>query len=210
MRAVAPYTDPETSDETLARAAQQGELRALEALLDRHQAKVLRVLGFLGVPGQDREDVAQEVFVRVFRHLKGFRPRQSFGAWIYRVTVNAAHDFRTRRGRTAAGEAPWQDVLERAPDERPGPAEVVRRKELRRALSEALETLTERERSVFVLRELEGIETADVARSLGISTITVRRHLFRARRRLQAVLGKRDEKTSLGVERIVPGGSSHG
>jgi len=207
---LAPYRDPETSDEVLAQAAQQGEVRAFETLLDRHQAKVLRVLGFLGVPAQDREDVAQEVFVRVFRHLKGFRAGRSFGAWIYRVTVNAAHDYRTRRGRRAAGETDWQEGLEAAPDERPGPAESARERELREALGRALETLTERERSVFVLRELEGLETAEVARGLGISAITVRRHLFRARRRLRSTLAALEGKNPLSVERIVPGGSSHG
>jgi len=205
------YRDPETSDEALARAAQQGDARALDVLLDRHQSKVLRVLGFLGVPAQDREDVAQEVFVRVFRHLKGFRARQSFGAWIYRVTVNAAHDYRTRCGRRAAGETSWQDGLDdSAPDERPGPAESARERELREALARALETLTERERSVFVLRELEGLETAQVARSLRISAITVRRHLFLARRRLRRALGALEEKNSPPIERIVPDGSSHG
>ena len=207
---MAPYRDPDSSDETLARAAQEGEVRALEALLERHQAKVLRVLGFLGVPAQDREDVAQEIFVRVFQHLKGFRAKQSFGAWIYRVTVNAAHDYRTRRGRRATGETEWQDGLEEAPDSRPGPAESARERELRQALNRALATLTERERSVFVLRELEGLETAEVARSLAISAITVRRHLFRARRRLRSTLAALEEKKTLTIERIVPDGSSHG
>jgi RNA polymerase sigma-70 factor (ECF subfamily) len=207
---LAPYRDPSASDEELARAAQQGEVRALDTLIDRHQAKVLRVLGFLGVPGQDREDVAQEVFVRVFRHLKSFRARQSFGAWIYRVTVNAAHDYRTRHGRRMAGESGWDEGLEEAADPRPGPAESARERELRQALDQALETLTVRERSVFVLRELEGLETAVVARSLGISTITVRRHLFRARRRLREALASLEQKKPLAVERILPGGSSHG
>lgn len=205
-----PYSDPQLTDEDLARAAQRGEVRALEALLDRHQAKVLRVLGFLGVPAQDREDVAQDVFLRVFRHLGGYRPRQAFGAWLYRVTVNAAHDYRTRRGRKAAGESGWQPELEAAPDSRPGPMEAVGRQELRQALEEAMQTLTERERSVFVLRELEGLETSEVARSLGISAITVRRHLFRARRRLRAALGDRSEKKAPAIERILPDGGSHG
>jgi RNA polymerase sigma-70 factor (ECF subfamily) len=207
---VVPYSDPKITDETLARAAQRGEVRALEALIDRHQAKVLRVLGFLGVPAQDREDVAQDVFVRVFRHLAGYRPRQAFGAWLYRVTVNAAHDYRTRRGRKSAGESDWHDELESAPDSRPDPMESASQAELRRALEEAMQTLSERERSVFVLRELEGLESSEVARSLGISTITVRRHLFRARRRLRAALGDRAEKKGTGIERILPRGSSHG
>lgn len=201
-----PPTDP--SDESLVAAARDGKVRALETLLDRHQAKVLRVLRFLGVPAQDREDVAQEVFVRVFRHLKGFRPGQEFGAWLYRVTVNASHDYRSRRGRLARGEAPWIEGAEQE-DPRPGPAERTRQAELRRELERALQGLSERERTIFVLREIEGLDSRSVARALGITSITVRRHLSRARSRLRTLLGAAAEENSLSVERIAPDGSSH-
>jgi RNA polymerase sigma-70 factor (ECF subfamily) len=205
---VALDRDSEVSDESLARAAQGGQVRALEALIERHQARVLRVLVFLGVARDDREDVAQEVFVRVFRHLDTFKPGQVFGAWIYRVTVNAAHDWRTRRGRRDRGEAPWDDALD-PDDRRPGPAASLGQRELRRALFRALETLTDRERCVFVLRELEGLETGEVARALQISSITVRRHLFQARRRLQASL-RGEEERAVVIERIARDPSSHG
>lgn len=202
-------TDPDATDRELVEAALDGRVRALDALIERHQGKVLRVLGFLGIPQQDREDVAQEVFVRVFRHLKSFRRGQEFGGWLYRVTVNAAHDHRARKARGSREEAPWKEAIEQA-DTRPGPAESTRRRELREALENAMETLTERERTIFVLHELEGLRAREVARSLGITAITVRRHLSRARRRLRSVLGEAEEKTSIGVERVAPGGSSHG
>jgi RNA polymerase sigma-70 factor (ECF subfamily) len=199
--------DSAVSDEALARAAQAGEVRALEALIERHQARVLRVLGFLGVAPDDREDVAQEIFVRVFRHLDTFKQGQVFGAWIYRVTVNASHDWRSRRIRRDRGEAPWDETVE-PDDPRLGPAESISQRELRRALLRALDTLTDRERSVFVLRELEGLETAEVARSLQVSTITVRRHLFQARRRLQACL-RETEARQFRIERIARDPGSH-
>jgi len=212
---VSARNEQDPTDAELVAAARDGQVRAFEQLLDRHQARVLRVLRFLGIPSQDREDVAQEVFVRVFRHLKGFRAGREFGAWLYRVTVNSAHDFRSRRGRLARGEAPWAEAAD-PEDPRPGPGESARREELRRALEEALESLSERERTICVLREIEGLGSREVARALGITAVTVRRHLSRARRHLRDLLGaERDpgtglEKDPFGVERIAPRGSSQG
>jgi len=204
---VVPPPDRDASDESLAEAAQDGQVRALDLLLDRHQGKVLRVLRYLGVPHDDREDVAQEVFIRVFRHLGSFRRGQPFGAWLYRMTVNAAHDFRSKRVRTSRDEAPWSEHLDRPADE-PGPGDSLQRQELQKALLAALELLTARERAVFVLREVEGLRTAEVARTLGITGITVRRHLALARKRLRGALGERIEKNSISIDRIAPGESS--
>jgi RNA polymerase sigma-70 factor (ECF subfamily) len=170
-------------DGALVARARQGDVRALETLLDRHQAPVLRVLRLLGVPVQDREDVAQEVLVRIFRHLGSFKTGKSFSGWVYRITVNAAHDHRHRLRRQSRGETPWTGEI--GDDEGPGPE---RGLELRQALETALGILSERERAVFVLREMEGLETRDVAKALGITSITVRRHLGRARSRLQDAL----------------------
>jgi RNA polymerase sigma-70 factor (ECF subfamily) len=170
-------------DGALVARARDGDVRALEALLDRHQGPVLRVLRLLGLPAQDREDVAQEVLVRIFRHLGSFKTGRSFSGWVYRITVNAAHDYRHRLLRRSRGETPWTGDIDG--DEGPGPE---RGLELRQALESALEVLSERERAVFVLREMEGLETREVARALGITSITVRRHLGRARNRLQEAL----------------------
>ena len=210
MWLVAPRSDQDPTDEALAQAAIDGQVRALETLLDRHQGRVLRILRFLGIPGQDREDVAQEIFVRIFRHLKGFRAGGDFGAWLYRLTVNGAHDYRSRAGRLVRGEAPWLEGDERE-DPRPGPEESAHGRDLRMALGQALGSLGERERTIFVLREIEQLSSREVARALGITTITVRRHLSRARRHLRELLGETEEnqKKSLGVERIAPGPSRH-
>jgi RNA polymerase sigma-70 factor (ECF subfamily) len=177
-------TQPVAPEEAaLVAAAQGGDVRAFEALLSAHEGKVLRVLRFLGVAASDREDVAQEVFVRVFRHLGGFRRGRPFGAWVYRITVNAAHNWRLSAG-GSHGEVPWTDAVARVPAAGADP-------DLQRRLEAGLAALSERERAVFVLRELEGLETVEVARALGITAITVRRHLGLARERLRRLL---DEK----------------
>jgi RNA polymerase sigma-70 factor (ECF subfamily) len=185
---------PESTDAELVAAAREGDERAFERLLVRHEARVLRVLRLLGVPSQDREDVAQEVFIRVFRHLAGFRPGFAFEGWIYRITVNAAHDHRANSSRRLRGHAEWE-AESRAPRVASGgeAGELAVRVDRRRELERALVGLTERERAVFVLCELEGLETRRVALALGITSITVRRHLGRARKRLTRVLsGGRD------------------
>lgn len=180
---------PDAPDELLVATAREGDVRAFEALLDRHQQKVLRVLRLMGVPGRDREDVAQEVFIRVFRHLDGFKAGRPFGGWLYRVTVNASYDYHLKTGRHARDEVPWEDGAEdRTAHGGPGPDREAASRGLRERLEKALGELSDRERAVFVLRELEGLDTVEVARALGITRITVRRHLGRARERLQKLL----------------------
>ena len=82
------------SDETLAAAARNGESDALEQLLRRHESPILAFLRSLGIPPADREDVAQEIFIRLFRHLDHYRPAQPFRPWLYRIAINASHDYR--------------------------------------------------------------------------------------------------------------------
>jgi RNA polymerase sigma-70 factor, ECF subfamily len=184
---------PEASDDQLVAAAVDGDVRAFEALLDRHQAKVLRVLRLMGVPHRDREDVAQEVFIRVFRHLDGFKAGNPFAGWLYRVTVNASYDYHLRTGRQAKDEVPWDaEAGERAVHSGPGPEREAAGRGMRLRLEAALSELSDRERAVFILKELEGLDTLDVARALGITRITVRRHLGRARERLRGLLAPWD------------------
>lgn len=185
----------ETPDESLVEQAGRGDEAAFELLLRRHEGRVLRVLRLLGVPRQDREDVAQEVFVRVFRHLQGYRRQQAFSGWVYRIAVNASHDYHGRRARRAA-EGGWGEGIDESADAAPGPGEIFDQRDSRRRLETALLRISERERAVFVLRELEGLDTPQVARALGITRITVRRHLGRARAHLRELLarGGPDEK----------------
>ncbi len=183
------------SDDDLATAARNGDVRAFEALIERHESRVLRILRLLGVRQGDREDVAQDVFIRVFRHLRGFRRGRSFSAWLYRIAVNASHDHRSRTARIRGGETAWEEGLEDAPDGRPGPGDRMTGRQDWERLENALNLLSERERAVFVLCELEELTSREVARSLGITAITVRRHLSRARRSLQRHLTD-DEKKS--------------
>lgn len=184
-----PPDGSELDDDALVGAALSGDARAFDTLLTRHESHVLRVLRFLGVPSSDRQDVAQEVFIRVFRHLKGFHRGRSFSGWLYRVSVNSAHDYRLKAHRRSQDESPWVEGLDpsaEAPEADGG--------DVRQRLERALSSLSERERAVFVLREIEGLETHEIAKAMGITGITVRRHLSLARERLKALLEESEKK----------------
>jgi len=175
----------ERSDDALVAAARAGDVRAFEALVLRHEARVLRVLRFMGIGRDDREDLAQDVFLRVFRGLAGYRAGFVFEAWLYRVAVNAARDHRSGEARRTLNFEPLGDDLRETPGSGAAPQDQLA---LRDRLERALEELTDRERAVFVLKEVEGLATEEVAKALGLSSITVRRHLGRARERLKRVL----------------------
>lgn len=177
--------DGGVSEPSLIEAARGGDARAFETLLARHEARVFRVLRLMGVSASDRDDVAQNVFLRIFRSLNGFQPGKPFSSWVYKIAANAALDWRGQSDRLRREEAPWDDQTEEIAAPEAG------RQDLARHLEAALETLSERERAVFVLIEMEGLDRADVARALGITRITVRRHLGLAKERLrQALDGK--------------------
>ena len=184
----------ERIDQALIESARGGDDSALETLLQRHESGVLRLVRLLGVSPTDREDVAQEIFVRLFRHLHTFKLGRSFRGWLYRIAVNVVHDHRLRMAKRFHREAPWSDGLEALPDEAAGPGEWADAAQQRERLELALDGLSERERAVFVLVELSGLDRREAARSLGITSITVRRHLSRARSSLQKILADDEKK----------------
>ncbi len=184
--------DPEIDAQLIADAV-GGSERALDQLLRRHERSVLRLVRLLGVAPADREDVAQEILVRVFRHLGTFKPGRSFRGWLYRIAVNSVHDHRYRLQRRSRRESPWSDALDETPDASAAPGDHALALEHRRVLESALDGLSERERAVFVLVEMEGLDRREAARSLGITTVTVRRHLSRARASLRKILASGPE-----------------
>lgn len=146
----------------------------------RREAQILRTAYRILGNWADAEDVAQEAFVRLHRHGLGFSNDAALGAWLYRVTVNLCLD----RARAAR---PWQELPElRSQD--PSAEAAVLREEQKRRLMAALATLPPRERAVVVLRELEGLSTAEVAAALGSTEGTVRSQVSKALDHLRKVL----------------------
>jgi RNA polymerase sigma-70 factor, ECF subfamily len=149
--------------------------RVFEELVAAHERMVLRTAYRLLGRLEDAQDAAQEVFLRLFRNLG--RVEGDPKAWLYRVTVNVCNDHHRRR-------MPVADLDEHRADPAPDPERAITLDERKRLLMEGLATLGERERTSVVLRDIEGLSTAETAAILGVEEGTVRSHISTARVKL--------------------------
>ena len=182
----------------LAARAAAGDDSAFEAIVGRYQARVFRLACRL-TSDSDASDVLQETFLQVYRHLPSFRGESQFRTWLYRIATNAA--LMHRRARARRPVEPLDDFLPRFDDRGAHTAtpaelqvasradELLDRRFLAGKAREAIARLPDLYRDAFVLRDLEEMSTADVARALGLEPGTVRQRVHRARLMLRGFLG---------------------
>jgi RNA polymerase sigma-70 factor (ECF subfamily) len=183
-------------DRRLVDRAQAGDARAFEALVRRYERWVFTLALRMVGERADAEDMAQEVFLKAYRGLSGFRGGSRFSTWLYAIASHhclnhlASREFRMRRAggpgnpSGADGETPTS-VLDRLADESPGPDAVAERRDLRRAIQRELLHLTRDHRIVLILRDVQGMTYEDIAEALGVELGTVRSRLHRARMELK-------------------------
>jgi RNA polymerase sigma-70 factor (ECF subfamily) len=166
--------------EALIERAQEGDGRAFDRLMLETQERVLGLAWRLLGSREDARDAAQEVYLRVFRHLGRFRAGRDFHGWLYRITVNVCKDAarRRRRSPTTASTA-FEPACPPEAQDRLLDTERWNR------LLEALASLPARERAALVLRDLEGLTSEQVARVLGSRPGTVRGQIASARLRIR-------------------------
>ncbi len=178
----------------LVKRAQEGHQDAFQELVERYQRKVYSICYGMLKNKQDSLDVSQEVFIKVYKYLDNFNYNSSFYTWLYRITVNKCIDYIRKQKRRS--EVDYDDSIQRNTevegDENIMPStlgiqpdRVYGRKELREKMLEALETLTEKHRTILILREVEGLSYEEMAEVLDISKGTVMSRLYHARRYFQ-------------------------
>jgi RNA polymerase sigma-70 factor (ECF subfamily) len=171
------------------KAAKKGEKEAFESLIRWSEKRVLSVARYMGVSATEVEDVAQEVYIRLFKHLHKFRTGEKFSRWLYRISVNTTIDHLKKDTIKPIPVSGFEDdPLTRIAAENPGAEEEMKFEQLKSTLKEKLIELSERERAIFILRDIEGLSTKEIARSLMLSYITVRRHSTSARKKLKEML----------------------
>jgi RNA polymerase sigma-70 factor (ECF subfamily) len=177
--------DPELAG--LIDRAKKGDGRAFEFIVRQHERRVLRTAGRVLNNWEDARDVAQEVFVRLFRHLRRYDPKKNFEVWLYRITVNVCKD--TLRRHRRAPHVSYENELERGrlsePTSNENPNGYLEAQEGWHVLLRGLATLSTKERLAVVLRDIEGLDTPEVAAALGCRRATVRTHLCRGRIKLK-------------------------
>ena len=173
----------------LLRSVAAGAPEAVDAWFRAEHPEVYRLcFGFLAHRAE-AEDVAQDAMLRILEKLPEFDPARSYRAWRTTLVLNRCRD-RLRRSE-ARREAEERAALARPEGILPDPGDRMQRTEVEEVLRRSLAALPPREREVFVLRDLEGLETAEVARSLAIGESSVRSLLALARARLRSLLGAR-------------------
>ena len=176
--------DASAEDVALAAACQRGDLGAYEQLYRLQGARMKNLArNLLGAPG-DAEDAVQETFLKVQRGIHSFRGNSSFITWTYRILVNTCHDMRRRRVRRKEDVAPepvdgFTPPEPRAPGAHPS---------LRLALERAIAALTQHQRDVFLLYEVEGFRHAEIAGMLEITETASKNTLFYAKKSLRQLL----------------------
>jgi len=162
-----------------------GDARALDELFERHREAVYviayRVLG----SAADARDAVAEVFLHAMRGLEAMRDATAFRPWLHRIAVHAALDY--RRWRRAQASAKSESDAAGATG-RPAAADDEAADHLDRAIDEALENVSEKNRAALILFAMKGATYAEVAEVLGISTGAVMSRLFNARQRLRGLL----------------------
>ena len=161
-------------------AAQRGDQEAFGHLVRLHQRRAYAVTRAIVATHEDAEDAVQDGFLHAYRALDRFLPDQPFGAWLYRIMANAALDLVRRRKVRDADELTEAVAL---PFHDPGEAD-----ELQMRLNEAITHLTERQRSVIVLHDVEGFTHGEIGEMLGIPEGTARSDLHHARATLRGLL----------------------
>jgi RNA polymerase sigma-70 factor (ECF subfamily) len=182
--------DPEGLSD-LIRAAAGGDRRAFDRLVVVKRERVVRTAYQVTGDLEDARDVAQSVFLRLWRVLPRFDPGQRFDTWLYRITVNAAIDLLRSRGPKGMLQPLPDDpsALGIEGEDRGQAADAgLDLADVQRAFARLAARLGPKQRAAFVLREIEGLETAEVARILDVTESTVRNHLLQARRALRAGL----------------------
>ena len=187
-------TEPQAAE--WVRRARAGDGAAFGLLLDRYERMVLRTaLRLLGQMDQ-AQDAAQETFLRMHRYFGRLDESRELGPWLYRVVVNACRDIARRR--PAAPLLPLEKLRDaEQASTRGGPEEIegaVSRAEQRRLVQEALDVLPVRERAAVVLRDIEGLSTAEVAQILGSSEGTVRSQVSTARVKIKRFVEAQRER----------------
>jgi RNA polymerase sigma-70 factor (ECF subfamily) len=176
----------DASLQLLIERAVAGDPAAFESIMNRYQQKVVSTAWRMLGNREDARDATQEAFLRAYKYLDSFKPDQDFSGWLYRIVINVCRDFARKRGHLFTSleserELGTVENLRSAED-----VEAAAIQSQQQALiARALDTLSKKERAAIVLRDLEGLDTEEVARILGSSQSTVRAQISSARAKIK-------------------------
>ncbi len=182
---------PSRDDRRLAVEAQGGDERAFADLVKRHSGGLHRAVARILNDDAEGWDVVQMAFLKAWQQLDRYDPRWSFATWVYRIGTNVAIDLiRSRKSRERTHQSGMEHRLRLVGKSEPSSL-VAEEGEVSSVIAQVLPVLSPQQRAAFVLREIEDMDTSEVAEVLGCTSTTVRNHIFQARKALRREIEER-------------------
>src|SRR5712672_4127066 len=188
----------------LVQAAKRGDITAFEQLVKRYDRNVFRIAQHITQHREDAEDVVQDAFLKAYENLGQFQGQSKFYTWLVRIAVNEAL-MKLRRRRPERTVSLDEDVKteddsvpREVADWSPNPEQMYNQAELKEILSKTIQGLPPSFRTVFVLRDVEGLSTEETAEALELSIPAVKSRLLRARLQLRERLSRYFQKRESG------------
>src|SRR6476646_12216290 len=189
-------SEPVSDELALVQAAKGGDVGAFEQLIKRYDRNVFRIAQHITQNREDAEDVVQDAFIKAYQNLEQFQGNSKFYTWLVRIAVNEAL-MKLRRRRPERTVSLDEDVKteegsipREVADWAPNPEQLYGTSELGDILKKTIQGLSEGFRTVFVLRDVEGLSTEETAEMMGLSVPAVKSRLLRARLQLRERLAK--------------------
>lgn len=196
METIQKKAGEDTSELALVQAAKKGDLEAFSQLVKRYDRNVFRIAQHITHNEEDAQDVVQEAFLKAYQNLEQFQGNSKFYTWLVRIAVNEAL-MKLRRRRTDRTVSIDEDVEtdegsmpREVADWSPNPEQLYGQAELGDILKKTIQGLPPGFRTVFVLRDVEGLSTEETAEMLELSIPAVKSRLLRARLQLRERLAK--------------------
>jgi RNA polymerase sigma-70 factor, ECF subfamily len=185
-------TDPASAasltDAEVVTRVRAGDRALFEILMRRHNVRLYRAARAVLRNEDDVEDVMQQAYINAFTHLHQFEERAQFSTWLIRIGLNEAfarrrkvHAAESREERGSHVSDDRQQVIEAVPSPQPDPERQAYARELHRVLEDAVDALPDTYRTVFMLRDVEGLSTSETGEGLGLGEEAVKTRLHRAR-----------------------------
>ena len=190
LRVMNPTNDlVQPDDRILVETIRGGDAEAFEQLVRRKTPKVYALCFRIIGNAEDAKDIAQLVFIKLWENLAKYDASYAFDTWLYRMVTNVAIDFiRSRQTRDNAVNSTLRLVRTTVD---PDQALSIQRKEIEAVFNDVSAVLSPKQKTIFVMREMEDLPSVEIAKILGCRESTVRNHLFNARKLMQQQLQKR-------------------
>lgn len=173
----------------------RGEQEGFEMLVRKYQDRVLNIVYSLIGMDRESEDIAQEVFLKVYRNLRSFKQRCQFSTWLYRIVVNTTYDFLRKRRNFISDK----DIPEMIAANGGSPKDALLTKERESMVQKALSSIPLKYRTALILKDIDGLSYIEISRVLCCRIGTVESRIYRARQFLKEGLFKLEGKPNEGM-----------